>query len=100
MADQNPEQQVEANDDFGFIMIGETQIPIVDVHLRHGRVTLIASAPSPFPGCRGEATVYGQDLQAILHMPGDVWVRPMLEPGHTLMFSLVLAVDQVVLGEL
>jgi hypothetical protein len=97
---EHPEQQVEASDDFGFIMIGEAQIPIVDVQLRAGRVTLLASASSPFPGCNGEATVYGQDLQAILHMPGQVTVRPMLEPGHTLMFSLVLAVDQVVLSEL
>lgn len=96
----HPERHVhDDEDDLGFIMIGDTQIPIVDIHLCSGRITVMARAESPFAGCSGRVTVYGHDLQAILSMPDPVTIPPLLEPGLALMFGMPLAVDGVVMAE-
>lgn len=86
----------EDDEDLGFVMIGETQIAIVDVHLCAGRITLMARAVSPFPGAHGKVTVYGHDLQSIMHMPDAVSIPPLLEPDRALMFSIPLGVDGIV----
>lgn len=93
----HPERHVEdGEDDMGFVMIGETQIPIIDVHMCGGRITVMAQAKSPFPGANGEATIYGHDLQAIMHLPQAVSIPPLLEPGLALNFTIPLAVDGVI----
>jgi hypothetical protein len=83
----------------GFLTIGETHIPVVDVHLGEGRITIVGRTISPFPGASGEPTLYGHDLQAILHMPQVVSIPPMLTPGLAVMFALPLAVDKLVMGD-
>jgi len=95
----HPDRHVEDDeDDNGFLMIGEVQIPIVDVHLCSGRITVLARAESPFPGCSGEVTVYGHDLQAIMHLPSKVDIPALEEAGHMVMFSLPLAVDGLIMA--
>lgn len=96
----HPDAHVEdSDDDMGFVMIGGVQIPIVDVHMCAGRITVLARAESPFPGCEGEATIYGHDLQAIMHLPQQVNIPALEEPGMNLMFSIPLSVDGVVYSD-
>lgn len=95
----HPEKHVDHDeDDLGFVMIGETEIPIVDVHLCAGRITVMARATSPFPGCSGKVTIYGHDLRSIMHMPQPVSIPPLLEPGLAMMFTIPLAVDGLVMA--
>jgi hypothetical protein len=97
----HPEKHVDDDDDddIGFVMVGETQIPIVDVHLCAGRITVMARAMSPFPGASGRVTVYGHDLQSIMAMPQTVTIPPLLKPGLAMMFSIPLGVDGIIMAD-